>query len=101
MFWKLFKRRRYKIVQGTKNMKNYEMYKKTKKEAKKVVSEIKLKAYGYLYNRLGTREREHDIFFYLIKIRERKSTDLDHVKYIESNDQKSQVKENDIKERWR
>ena len=62
MFRKLFKRRRYKILQGTKNMKNYDMYKKTKKEGKKVVSETKLKAYDYLYNRLETREGENDIF---------------------------------------
>ena len=37
-------------------MENYEMYKKAKKEAKKVVSDAKCKAYDDLYNRLGTRE---------------------------------------------
>ena len=50
------KKRRYKVWQGTRNMENYEMYKKAKKEAKKVVSDAKFKAYDDLYNRLGTRE---------------------------------------------
>ena len=33
-------------------------YKKAKKEAKKVVSEAKFKAYDDLHNRLATREEE-------------------------------------------
>ena len=78
-------------------MENYEMYKEAKKEAKKVVSDAKFKA--YLYNRLGSRG-EKDIFK-LTKIRESKSRDLDHVKCIKSNDQKVLVKDNYIKERWR
>ena len=45
-----------------KNMKNYEMYKKVKKEVKKVVSDVKFKAYDELYNKLGTREGENEIF---------------------------------------
>ena len=32
------------------------MYKNAKKEAKKVVSDVKFKSYDDLYNRLGTRE---------------------------------------------
>ena len=59
------------------------MYKKVKKEAKKVVSDAKCKAYEDLYNRLETREGEKDIFN-LAKIRE-----------------KVLVKDDDIKERWR
>ena len=73
--------------------------KKAKKEAKKVVSSAKFKAYDDPYYRLGTREGERGIFK-LAKIRERKSRDLDHVKCIKSNDQKVLVKDNDIKERW-
>ena len=41
-------------------MENYEMYKKAKKEVKRVVRDAKLKAYDDLYNRLGTREGEND-----------------------------------------
>ena len=78
-------------------MKNYKIY-KAKKEAKKVVSDAKRKAYDDLYNRLRTRDGENDIFK-LAKIRERKSRDLYHVKCIKSNDQKVLVNDNDIKER--
>ena len=81
-------------------MENYEMYKKTKKEAKKVVSDAKCKAYIDLYNRLGTREGEKDNFK-VAKIRERKSRDFDHFKCIKSDGKKVLVKDNDIKERWR
>ena len=79
-------------------MENYEMYKKAKKEAKKVVSEAKCKAYDDLFNRLGTRDGKNDIFK-LVKIRDRKSNDLDHVKCIKGNDQKVLMKDIDIKER--
>ena len=47
------------------------MYKNTKKEAKKVISDAKFKAYDYLYTRLRTRERKKNIFK-LAKIRKRK-----------------------------
>ena len=74
------------------------MYKKPKKEAKKVVSDAKCKAYDDLYNRLGTRGGREG-YFKLAKIREKKSRDLDHVKCIKNNDQKVLVKDNDIKKR--
>ena len=44
--------------------------------------------------------QEKDIFK-LEKIRERKSRDLNHVKCIDSHDQKILLMGNDIKERWR
>jgi len=43
-------------------MANYEMYKKAKKEPKKVVCDAKCKAYDDLYNRLGIREGEKGSF---------------------------------------
>lgn len=83
-------------------MKNYEKYKKAKKEVKKevkkVVSDAKYKVYGDLYNRLRTREWENDVFK-LARIREMKNRDLDHVKRIKSNDQEVLINDNDIKER--
>ena len=85
---------------GTRNMENNEMYKKAKKEAKKVVSDTKLNAYDDLYRRLGTWKWEKDIFK-LAKTRERNSRDLDHIKCIKSNDQMVLVKDNDITKRWR
>jgi len=48
-------KRRYKVWLSTRNMEDCEMYKKAKKEAKKVISDAKCKAYDGLYNRLGTR----------------------------------------------
>lgn len=51
----VWEKRRYKVWQRIRNIKNYEMF-KVKKEAKKVASDAKLKAYNDLYNRLETRE---------------------------------------------
>ena len=44
------------------------MYNKVKKEFNEVVSDAKFKVYDDLYNRLGTREGENNIFK-LAKIR--------------------------------
>ena len=41
--------RHYKVWQGTRNMENYEIYKKTKKETKKVVSDAKCRPYDVTY----------------------------------------------------
>ena len=50
---------------------------------------------------IGWEQREGEkAIFKLLKIRERKSRDLDHVKCIKSHGQKILVKGNDIKERW-
>lgn len=78
--------------------KNYEMYKNANKDVKKKVSYAKAKAYKDLYNKLETREWD---IFELVRMRERKSTDLDHGRCIKSEDQKVLVKNNDLKERWK
>lgn len=44
-----------------RNMKDFEMYKKTKKEVKKIVSDTKFKTYNDLYNKFETRDGEKDI----------------------------------------
>ena len=49
-------KRRYKVWQVTRNIENYEMYKRAKKEAKKVVSDEKFRTYEDLYKRLGKKE---------------------------------------------
>ena len=64
------------------------MYKKGKKEAKKVVSVAKFKAYDDLYKKLGTREADKDVFK-LAKIRETKIRELHHVKCIKTNEKGS------------
>ena len=55
MFRKLFRRKNV-ITKFDKGLEKYEMDKKVKKEAKKVVSNAKFKIYDDLYNRFGTRE---------------------------------------------
>ena len=49
---------------------------------------------------VGWKREGRDIFK-LAKIRERKSSDLDPIKCIKSNDQKVLVMDAGIKERWR
>ena len=49
---------------------------------------------------MGIIEWENNIFK-LAKTRERKSSDLDHVKCIKSNDQNVLLKDNNIKEKWK
>lgn len=68
------------------------MYKNANKEVKKIVSYAKAKAYKDLYNKLETREWE---IFKLVRMRERKSRDLDHARCIKSEDQKVLVKDNE------
>lgn len=46
----------YKVWQWIGNIEDYEIYKAAKKEAKKVVSDVKSKAYDDLHNKLETRE---------------------------------------------
>ena len=56
------KRDCFKAWQTNKNNQTLEAYKIAKKRAKRIVSEAKSKAYEELYNKLGTREGEKDIF---------------------------------------
>ena len=58
----------------------------------------KLREYDNLQNKLRNK-RGRDIFK-LLKMMERKSRDLDHVKCLKTDYQKVLVKDNDIKERW-
>ena len=55
------KRTNYKIWQETRDEKSLKKYRNAKKEAKKAVSNAKLKAYDNLYNKLDTKEGEKDI----------------------------------------
>ncbi|XP_071677210.1 uncharacterized protein [Lolium perenne] len=60
---------------------NMEKYKMAKRPAKRVVSEARGQAYEDLYQRLGTKEGEKDIYR-MAKFRERKTRDVDQVKCI-------------------
>ena len=77
------------------NMKNY---KRAKKEAKKVVSKAKAKAWEHFYKKLDSKEGEKDIFK-LAKARERKTKDLTHVRCIKDEEGRVLIASEDIKTR--
>ena len=60
---------------------NIEKYKIAKKATKRVVGEARGRVYEDLYQRLGTKEGERDIYN-MAKIRERKTRDIGQVKCI-------------------
>ncbi|KAK1613062.1 hypothetical protein QYE76_036735 [Lolium multiflorum] len=79
---------------------NMEKYKMAKKAAKRAVSEARGQAYEDLYQWLGTKEGEKDIYR-MAKIRERKTRDVDQVKCIKDGADQLLVKDKEIKHRWR
>ena len=56
------KQEKFKTWQRNKNDTNLQHYKLSKKATKKIISDAKHKAYDNLYDRLGTRQGEKDIF---------------------------------------
>jgi hypothetical protein len=60
---------------------NVERYKVAKKTTKRAMSEVRGQMYDGLYQRLGTKEREKDIYR-MAKSRERKTRDIIQVKCI-------------------
>jgi hypothetical protein len=79
---------------------NVEKYKMAKKATKRAVSEARGQAYEDLYQLLGTKEGEKDIYR-MAKIRERKTRDVDQVKCIKDEADQLLVKDKEIKHRWR
>jgi hypothetical protein len=61
-----------------RNVDNIERYKATKKTAKRAVSEARGQMYDELYQRLGTKEGENDIYR-MTKSQERKMRDIIHI----------------------
>jgi hypothetical protein len=78
---------------------NVERYKVAKKTAKRTVSEARSQMYDGLYQRLGTKEREKDIYR-MAKSRERKMRDIIQVKCIKDETERLLTKDEDIKNRW-
>ena len=72
-------------------------YRDAKKEAKKAVSNTKLKAYDNLYNKLDMKEDEKDIYK-LEKLRERKTKDFNYIKCVKGEDERVIIKDEEIKE---
>jgi hypothetical protein len=73
-------------------------YKVAKKTVKWAVSEARGQIYDGLYQRLGTKEGEKDIYR-MVKSRERKTRDIIQVKCIKDATKRLLTKE-DIKNRW-
>jgi hypothetical protein len=76
---------------------NIERYKVAKKTAKRTVSEARGQMYDGLYQRLGTKEGEKEIYM-MVKSRERKTR---QVKYIKDVTEQLLTKDENIKNRWR
>jgi hypothetical protein len=79
---------------------NVERYKVVKKTTKRAVSEVRGRMYDGLYQRLGTKEWEKDIYR-MAKSRERKTRDIIQAKCIKDETERLLTKDEDIKNRWR
>jgi hypothetical protein len=79
---------------------NIERYKVAKKTAKRAVSEARGQIYDGLYQRLGMKEGERDIYR-MAKSRERMMRDIIQVKCIKDATKRLLTKDEDIKNRWR
>nr|XP_043630161.1 uncharacterized protein LOC122601469 [Erigeron canadensis] len=74
-------------------------YYEAKKEAKRIVSIAKERAYEELYKKLDSKEGKNEIFI-IAKAREKRRRDLGDVIYIKDESGQSIVKEGDIRKRW-
>jgi hypothetical protein len=86
-------------MQLDRSVDNVERYKMVKKTVKRAASEARGQMYDGLYQQLGTKEGENDIYK-MAKSRERKMRDIIQVKYIKDATERLQTKD-DIKNRWR
>jgi hypothetical protein len=77
---------------------NIEQYKVTKKTVKRAVSEARGQMYDGLYQRLGTKEGEKDIYR-MVKNRKMKTRDIIQVKYIKDETERLLTTDEDIKNR--
>jgi hypothetical protein len=76
-----------------------ERYKVAKKTAKRAVSEVRDQMYDGLYQRLGMKEGEKDIYR-MTKSQEGKTRDIIQVKCIKDATERLLTKDEDIKNRW-
>jgi hypothetical protein len=81
-----------------KSVDNVERYKVAKKTVKWMVSEARGQMHDGLYQRLGTKEGEKNIYR-MVKSRERKTRDIIQVKCIKDMTERLLTKDEDIKNR--
>jgi hypothetical protein len=79
---------------------NVQRYKVAKKTAKRTVSEARGQMYDGLYQRLGTKGGEKDIYR-MDNSRERKTRGIIQAKCIKDESERLLTKDEDIKNRWR
>jgi hypothetical protein len=90
----------FKHMHLDRSVDNVERYKVAKKIAKQAVSEVRGQIYDGLYQRLGMKEGEKDIYR-MAKSRERKTRDIIQVKCIKDVTERLLTKDEDIKNMWR
>jgi hypothetical protein len=87
-----------KRLHHDKSVANIEGYKIAKRVTKRAVSVAKGQAYDGLYQRLGTKEGEKDIYR-MARIRERKTRDINQIKCIKDGTDRLLAKDEEIKDR--
>jgi hypothetical protein len=75
---------------------NVERYKVAKKTVKRALSEVRGQMFDRLYQQLGTKEGEKDIYR-MAKSRERKTRDIIQIKCIKDATERLLTKDEDIK----
>ncbi|XP_042493140.1 uncharacterized protein LOC122072793 [Macadamia integrifolia] len=89
----------FKTWQRTKEPDDRARYHIARNDARKIVGKARAQKYDDLYENLNTKEGEKEIYR-IAKIRERMIRDLDHVRYIKSEDGRVLVRNKDIMRRW-
>ena len=95
-----YKRKCFKALQLSNNMKNWEKYRLVRRKTKKAISEVRSKAFEMFYQALEIKNREQQIYK-IAKRREKRTKDLDQVKCIKNEEGNVLIANGDIKERWR
>jgi hypothetical protein len=89
----------FRCMHLDRSVDNVERYKVAKKTAKRTMSEARGQMYDGLYQWLGTKEGEKDIYR-MAKNQERKTREIIQVKCIKDATERLLTKDEDIKNRW-
>jgi hypothetical protein len=90
----------FKRIHLDKSATNIEEYRLAKRSAKRAVSVAKGQAFDDIYQRLGMKEGEKDIYR-IARTRERKTRDINQIKCIKDGTDRLPVKDEEIKNIWR